>query len=62
MLIMARTAERRARFSYSAARCALSMLIVDVSHSAERVNNLNRNSVFGVSSLVVVGGGFFMTI
>jgi hypothetical protein len=27
MLIMARSAERRARFSYFAARCALSMLI-----------------------------------
>jgi hypothetical protein len=58
MLIMARSAERRAQFSYFAARCALSMLVIDVSHSAERVNNLNRNSVLGVSSLVVGGGDF----
>jgi hypothetical protein len=36
--------------------------IFDVSQNAERVNNLNRNSVLGVSPLVVIGGGFFMTI
>jgi hypothetical protein len=40
MLIMARSAERRARFSSFAARYALSVLIVDVSHSAERVTSV----------------------